>query len=100
MSQPTLIVLVRFRSSLPREDIVRIMEERMPEYRALEGLHQKYYLEDPESGEYGGLYLWRSSADLESFNESELRASIADAYGVEGKPNVEVLSIMTPLRDS
>ena len=99
MTQPARVLLVRLRSSLPRDEILRIMRERMPEFRALEGLQQKYYLEDPESGEYMGLYLWRSPADLAEFSESDLRASIAAAYGVEGAPRVEVYSVLAALRD-
>jgi heme-degrading monooxygenase HmoA len=78
---------------------MRIMHERMPEFRALEGLQQKYYLEDPATGEYAGLYLWRSKEDLAEFSQSELRATIAKAYGVEGEPRVEVYAVMTPLRE-
>lgn len=100
MSNPARVLLVRLRSSLPREEIARIMRERMPEFRAIEGLQQKYYLENEETGEYAGLYLWRSSKDLADFAASDLRASIAEAYGVEGEPRVEVYSVMTPLRDS
>lgn len=100
MSQPALALLVRLRSSLPRDEVVSVMRERMPEFRAIEGLQQKYYLEDPDSGEYAGLYLWRSPADLAEFNESELRATIAEAYGAEGDPRIEVYTVMTPLRES
>jgi hypothetical protein len=99
MSQPTLVVLVRLRSSLPRDEVVRVMRERMPQFRAIEGLQQKYYLEDAEAGEYAGLYLWRGPADLAEFNESELRASIAEAYGVVGEPRVEAYTVLTPLRE-
>jgi hypothetical protein len=99
MTQPAVVLLVRLRSSLPRDDVLRIMRERMPEFRAIEGLQQKYYLEDPETGEYGGLYLWRSPGDLAEYKESELRATIAEAYGAEGEPRVEVLTVLEPLRD-
>lgn len=100
MSQPALVLLVRLRSSLPRDEVVRVMRERMPEFRAIEGLQQKYYLEDAASGEYAGLYVWRSSEDLAEYNESELRASIAEAYGAEGEPRIDVFTVLTPLRDS
>jgi heme-degrading monooxygenase HmoA len=100
MSQPSLIVLVRLRSSLPRDEVVRVMRERMPEFAAIEGLQQKYYLEDPATREYAGLYLWRSPEDLAQFSESALRATIAQAYGVEGEPRIEVYEVLTPLRDS
>lgn len=99
MSQPALILLVRLRSSLPRDEVVRIMRERMPEFAALEGLQQKYYLEDPRSGEFGGLYLWRSNEDLAGYKESELRATIAEAYGAVGEPHVEVYRVLASLRN-
>jgi hypothetical protein len=57
VSQPTYAVLVRLKSELDRSEIERIMKERAPEFRALEGLEQKYYLERSEPGEYGGFYL-------------------------------------------
>jgi hypothetical protein len=100
MTSPALVLLVRLRSSLPRDEVLRIMQERMPEFRALEGLQQKYYLEDPETGEYGGLYLWRSPDDLAEYSESELRATIAEAYGAVGEPRVEVYSVLEPLRNT
>lgn len=99
MPSPAAVLLVRLRSSLPRDEVVRVMKQRMPEFRSIEGLQQKYYLEDTQSGEYAGLYLWRSPEDLAEFSESELRASIADAYGVAGEPRVEVYTVLTPLRD-
>lgn len=99
MPQPTHAVLVRLRSELDHEEIVRIMKERAPEFRALEGLEQKYYLHDPESGEYGGFYVWRSLDDVVQYRESELAASIAAAYQGVGAPIVEVFEIVMPLRD-
>ena len=99
MSQPTYAVLVRLRSELDREEIVRIMKERAPEFRALEGLEQKYYLEGPEPGEYGGFYLWRSLDDVVRYRESELAATIAAAYQGVGEPSVTVFQVVMPLRD-
>lgn len=99
MPKPALLLFVRLRTSLPRDEVVRVMYERMPEFEAIEGLQQKYYLEDTRSGEYAGLYLWRSPADLEAYSASELRATIAEAYGVDGEPRVEVYKVLAPLRD-
>ena len=99
MSQPTYAVLVRLRTELEHDEIVRIMKERAPEFRALEGLEQKYYLHDPESGEYGGFYLWRSLDDVAQYRASDLAASIASAYQGVGAPRVEVFEVVMPLRD-
>lgn len=99
MAMPTYAVLVRLKSELDRDEIVRIMKERAPEFRDLEGLEQKYYLEGSEPGEYGGFYLWRSLDDVVQYRESELAASIAAAYKGVGTPSVEVFEILMPLRD-
>lgn len=98
MSNPTVILLVRFKSRLSFEQVMKIAKERIPQFRALEGLEQKYYLQDPESGEIAGLYLWRSADDLAVYRESALRASIAEAYQVEGEPRVEVYRVVETLR--
>ena len=99
MSNVTLVLLVRFKSRLSHEDVMKIVEERAPEFRALHGLQQKYYLQDPETGEYGGLYLWESPEGLAAYRESELRASIGKAYQAEGEPRVEVYKVVKTLRE-
>lgn len=98
MKQPAFVLLVRFRSSLSYDEIVKIVEERAPEFRALGGLQQKYYLYDPGSGEIGGLYLWESADALTEYRESELRATIAEAYQAIGEPRVEVYRVIKTLR--
>lgn len=98
MNHPALALLVRLKSSMPREKLVKIMEERAPQFRALHGLRQKYYLEGSE-GEYAGLYLWDSAEDLAAYRESELRATITQAYETEGEPDVQVFRVIMSLRD-
>jgi heme-degrading monooxygenase HmoA len=100
MHEPALILLVRFKSALSLDEVVKVMEERAPEFRALAGLQQKYYLEDTTTGEYAGLYLWQSSDALNEYRDSELRASIAHAYRAEGEPRIEVYRVITTLRDA
>lgn len=99
MAHPKLVLLVRFRSALPLEEVLKIAEERAPEFRALGGLLQKYYLEDPASGEIAGLYLWESPEAFDEYRNSELRASIAAAYQATGEPRIDVFRVLMPLRD-
>lgn len=99
MNEPTLALLVRFKSSLPFDEVIKVIEKRAPEFRALAGLQQKYYLQDAASGEYAGLYLWESPEALNAYRDSELRASIADAYQAEGEPRVEVYRVIKTLRE-
>ncbi len=77
---------------------MKVVNERAPEFRALAGLQQKYYLKDAASGEYAGLYLWDSPDSQGTFRNSERRASIAKAYKVQGEPRVEVYKVLMPLR--
>jgi heme-degrading monooxygenase HmoA len=99
MNEPALTLLVRFKSRLTFEETVRVMEERAPEFRALTGLQQKYYLHDTDSGEIAGLYLWESPEAFAAYRESELRASIAEAYQADGEPRVEVYRVIKTLRE-
>ncbi len=98
MSNPTHAVLVKMTSKLSHDEIVEIMNRRAPEFRALEGLEQKYYLHDPATGEYGGFYVWRSIDDVAAYRQSDLAASIAAAYQGVAAPDVTVFEIVMPLR--
>ena len=96
--QPGVVLFVRFTSSLPREEAERRYKERMPQFRALPGLTQKYYLYDPETKEWGGLYIWDSQKSLDEYLVSDLRKTIAETYEVEGNPRVEIIPMIEPLR--
>lgn len=93
-----MIVYVKFSSELSFEEVMAVAHERIDRFRAIKGLKQKYYIRDPKTGEVGGIYFWDSLADLEEFNRSELRASIAEAYKVAGSPCVEILEVVEVLR--
>lgn len=99
MNHPEVVLLVQFKTSLSLEEVRKVAEERAPEFRALEGLQQKYYLQEVASGEYAGLYLWKTPEALAEYRDSELRASIAKAYQVQGEPRVEVYRVAKTLRD-
>lgn len=77
-----VIHIVRFRSSLSDERIAELFESRAPEYLAVPGLLQKYYLRF-RSGEHGGVYVWESEAALKEFMAGRLAGSICDVYRVE-----------------
>jgi len=99
MSTPSHALLVRFKSALPFAEVERLCNERAPEFRALSGLQQKYYLHDPVSDEVAGFYLWESAEALQAYSESELKASIAAAYQALTPPRIEVYEVLMPLRE-
>ena len=98
MADAKLLLQVRFKTPLPPDDAMKIARERAPEFRALKGLTQKYYVHDPKTGEMCGLYLWESAEDLNAYRQSELRKSIAAAYLAEGEPRIEVFNVLMTLR--
>jgi heme-degrading monooxygenase HmoA len=98
MKQPSLILLVKFKSRLSFAEVVQVIDRRAGEFRALKGLQQKYYLQDTVTKEYAGLYLWESREDFWAYRDSELRATIAKAYQTDGEPRIEVFDVIKPLR--
>ena len=99
MNQPSLILLVKFKSPLNLDEVTKVVDSRIDEFRALKGLQQKYYLQEPGTQEYAGLYLWESKEDFFAYRDSELRATIANAYQTEGEPRIEVFNVIKPLRE-
>ncbi len=68
----TILQMVRFETELPEEELYRVAREREPQFRALTGLLQKYYLKlGPR--EYGGVYIWDSAESLQAYRDSDLR---------------------------
>ena len=94
-----IMQIVNLKSPLAEDELLAIAHERAPEFRAVPGLLQKYYLNRPGDGEYAGVYVWDSMESLASFRESALAKSIPAAYRVSEPPAVEVGEIMFPLRE-
>jgi heme-degrading monooxygenase HmoA len=90
--------LVKYKTGLSDEEAVRTIVERAPQYEALPGLRQKLYIREQGTGEYGGIYVWEHEDVMREFRESDLAATIRDAYLVEGEPRVEVFEVVSVLR--
>lgn len=99
MPHTEVVMRVRFKSDLSLEEVTEMVDRRAPEFEALAGLRQKYYLQDVMSGEYAGLYVWESPEALQEFRDSELRATIAEAYQAQGEPDIEVYKVFKILRE-
>jgi len=93
-----VVTIVRFRSRLSADEIKRRYPERMPEFRDVPGLVQKYYIYDEPGNEWGGIYLWDSQESVEAYLASDLRKTIPSFYEVEGAPRVETLKVFDVLR--
>ncbi len=92
-----IVQIVRFASSLDDAQVVATYQERAPRYRQVPGLLNKYYLSYP-TGEHGAVYVWESPEAMEAFRQGDLARTIADAYQVQGEPQVEVAAVQLVLR--
>ena len=95
---PKVVVTVKFKSRFDDAEVQRRYPERMPEFRKLPGLVQKYYLYDRKAGEWSGIYFWDSMAAVQEYMQSDLKKSIPEAYGVVGTPRGEVFELVDTLR--
>jgi len=98
-ARPAVMLIVRgLRSKLSRDELERRYRERMPEFRDVAGLLQKYYSYDASTGEFAGIYLWDSEESAAAYLESDLRKSIPSAYELTDPRRVERFPIVDVLR--
>ena len=93
-----VIQYVKFKTNLTEDELLKVANERLPQFRAIPGLLQKYYVKDNKVM-YGGIYVWDSRESLLTFRNSDLAASIPEAYKTIGQPEIEILDVLFPLRD-
>ncbi len=94
-----VVQYIKLKSDLPEEKLLERATTRAEQFRAIPGLIQKYYVRLGEPGTYGGLYIWDSMESMQAFKNSDLAASIPQAYEVVEKPEVEISDLLFTLRD-
>lgn len=94
-----IVQFVQFETSLSEEEVRAVAEERLPQFRAIPSLVQKFYLKLAGENRYGGFYVWESREALAAFRESDLAKSIPSAYKIVGTPKVDVHELLFPLRE-
>ena len=94
-----IIQIIKLKSDLPEQELLKRAKVREPQFKAIPGLIQKYYTKMAESGQYAGIYVWDSKESLKSYRESDLAASIPQAYELIETPNIEILDVLFQLRN-
>jgi len=92
----SVILFVRIKSGLELEELERRALERVPRFREVPGLVQKFYLRDGVTGDVCGLYFFEDRAALEAYRQSDLARTIASAYEAE-EVRPEALDVMFAL---
>jgi len=94
-----IIQIIKLKSKLSEEELLKTAKERAPRFKAIPGLLQKYYVKLGQPNQFGGIYVWDSKESLQSYRESELAASIPRAYKLIEAPNIEIIDVLFQLRD-
>lgn len=58
-----------------------------PAFKAVPGLERKYWLADPDSGTYGGVYVFDGAASIDAYLEGDLFT------GLKANPNVTNVTV-------
>ena len=94
-----ILQFFKLKSNLSVDEMASKAIERKPQFEAIPGLIQKYYVKGNEEGSYGGVYIWDSMESILKFRESDLAKSIPEAYQTIEAPSVEVFEVLFQLRD-
>lgn len=93
-----MLVVGGLKSKLSKQELERRYTERMPAFRQVPGLVQKYYAYDEAEQAWAGIYLFESEEALGAYLESDLRKTIAEAYELVEPPRIERYPIVDVLR--
>ena len=93
-----ILQVIKLKSNLSEEQLLTKAHERAPQFEAIPGLLQKYYVKTSEPNQYGGVYVWDSPESLQAFRDSDLAKSIPAAYEIIEAPQVELMNILFQLR--
>jgi hypothetical protein len=94
------VVLITYESELPPDEVTARFRERSGKYREMEGLVQKLYLRDEATGRFGGIYVFDSEASRDALFETDIHATLREAYAVKGDVDVSTFHLEFPLYDS
>jgi quinol monooxygenase YgiN len=76
-------LVVTFKTEATIEEFVAANEEDAPAFADVEGLLAKIWIADPDTNTYGGIKLFRDSAAVDRYLESDIFKSIVDDPSVE-----------------
>ena len=75
---------------------MRLFRERAGRYREMDGLLQKFYLDDEASGRVGGIYVFDSPAARDALFDSDVHGSLRETYAARDV-EIETYHVAFPL---
>lgn len=81
MKNAEAVLLVKFKSSLTPENLMKTCQEDLEDFRNVPGLLQKYYISEESTGAISGFYIFENKEARAAFWNSELAKNIPARYG-------------------
>lgn len=75
------IVQLTVNASMTRDQVRKAFAKSAHKYQSVDCLIRKYYLISEDGGTAGGVYLWRSKADVERCYTNEWKATMKGIFG-------------------
>jgi hypothetical protein len=90
-----VVVVVRIATppGIPRDRVLALMQQSVPQYQNLPGLVRKYFTISDDN-RFGGVYLFANRAAAEHHFDATWTANVAKAYGVAP----DVIYLATPIQ--
>ena len=82
MKNAEVVLLVKFKSSLLPEKLMKTCLENLKDFKNVPGLLQKYYLSEESTGAISGFYIFESEKARATFWNSQVAKNIPAKYGV------------------
>jgi heme-degrading monooxygenase HmoA len=93
------LVCITFESEVRLEEIESRFRERAQQFRDMDGLLQKFYVHDEDSGRVGGVYVFDSEDSRDALFESETHAKLRDGSDVRDL-EITTFDVVFPLYES
>lgn len=93
-----IVASVKFKSNMTLEEVKQVSEDTAGDYESAQGLIQKYYYVDNQTGEVGGLLFWESEESMNVFFNSEPAQNLGTTFALEQPPRIELLEVFKVLR--
>jgi hypothetical protein len=83
-------------NGVTREQYLEMCSDLAPRFSAVPGLQAKFWIGDPGSGTYGGVYVWGDRTSMEDFLESELFEGTSRLFTAVASEDYELLAGFPP----
>ncbi|MGF0258075.1 YdhR family protein [Rhodococcus erythropolis] len=87
------LLSIRFRAGKPHQEIQAMSAASLPMFRKMPGLLEKYFVENSETGEVGGIYLWETVEQVQEYLDGPVVAAMPERFGLTEPLTYEIFEV-------